>query len=197
MKRRTLFGFNRGLGRRRGVSGAGCDDAEQNAGAMRALGAAGEKQIETELATYWNTRSVGELSIGMRGSSMKRKSARSGRISLLSLRYREQLAHALVEPRELLDELGDLSALLRELSAKRRILFRIRSANPVVTAHSGLPQSPKSACAGAVDLQPMRTEARKKQVTYRAGGATVARLRNGSQDGGNYTDSLLVLNTLL
>ena len=54
---------------------AGGDDAEQHTGALRAFGAAGDEQVEAELATFWNSRSVGELSIGTSGSSTKRKSA--------------------------------------------------------------------------------------------------------------------------
>ena len=54
---------------------AGGDDAEQYAGAVRTLGATGEEGIEAQLATFWNSRSVGELSMGTSGSSTKRVSA--------------------------------------------------------------------------------------------------------------------------
>jgi hypothetical protein len=57
------------------LSATGGDDAEQNAGAVSALGASGEEHVEAEFGALWNARSEGELSIGTRESSMKRKSA--------------------------------------------------------------------------------------------------------------------------
>ncbi len=49
---------------RNALGAAGGDDAKEDTRTMRALSATGEQHREPELATFWNSRSVGELSIG-------------------------------------------------------------------------------------------------------------------------------------
>lgn len=51
------------------------DDPEQDAGAVGSSVLPAKSRLRRSFATFWNSRSVGELSIGTSGSSMNRKSA--------------------------------------------------------------------------------------------------------------------------
>ena len=56
------------------VSATGGDDAEQTQARCAALVLPAKSMLRRSLATFCNRRSAGELSIGTRGSWMKRKS---------------------------------------------------------------------------------------------------------------------------
>ena len=54
---------------------AGGNDAEQDAGAVGTSVLPAKSMLRRSLATFWNSRSVSELSMGTSGSSTNRKSA--------------------------------------------------------------------------------------------------------------------------